>query len=230
MDRNSQKMLIGIQAAYGLDELVGKQNVQFRIAFGLMVDSKTNDGFAFDNFNIRQRTRLSVLEYFTNANTLICGDTDTVIMKIMNEVPADVIDIQYHALGSLADKFNSDNPVPASSRETVYGVSGVPYAILDGTINYDFNGNNTPTVKDIKLRSLMDPDFKIAINVSQLTPTLTFSVDFEALRDLERSERILYAILLQRRVEDPAYEGSNGITVFRHVARKMLPDAGGQLI
>jgi PKD repeat protein len=215
-------------AAYGLDELVGKQNVQFRIAFGLSVDSKTNDGFAFDNFNIRQRTRLSVLEYFTNANNSDCDESDTVIMKIMNEVPADVIDIQYHALGNLADEIYNDNPVPANNRGTVYGVTGIPYAILDGNfMTYDFTSNETPNVKDIRLRSLMDPDFKLTITVTQYTPTLQFSVEMKALKYLVPKERTLYAIVLQRRVADPEYVGTNGITVFRHVARKMLPDAGG---
>ena len=218
------------KAAHWLDELFGEPAVRFRIAFGSFGDPRdeTNDGFAFDNFNIKQRTKLSVLEYFTNANTPICGDMDTVIMEIMNEVQADVIDIQYHALGSLADKFYSDNPVPASSRETVYGVTGIPYAILDGAMTYDFTSiYETPNVEDIRQRSLMDPDFQLTITVAQYSPKLEFTIEMKALKDLDLKELTLYAIILQRRVDDPDYVGTNGITVFRHAARKMLPGNGG---
>ena len=155
----------------------------------------------------------------------------------MNEVQSDVIDIQYHAMGNLADKFFTDNPVPANNRGTVYGVTGIPFAILDGGIDiegldhpltYDFTGNKeTPSVKDIRLRSMMDPDFELVITVTQFSPILEFSIEMKALRVLERRERTLYAIVLERKVDDPAYVGTNGLTVFRHVARKMLPDAGG---
>ncbi len=158
------------KAAHGLDDVDGEPEVRFRIAFGALDDTRTetNDGFAFDNFNLRQRTRLSVLEYFTNANTEKCADTDSVIMRLMNEVQSDVIDIQYHAAGSLADKFYLDNRVPANNRGTVYGVTGIPYAILDGNIRtYDFSGNlETPKAEDIRLRSLTDPDFQLTITVT----------------------------------------------------------------
>jgi hypothetical protein len=109
----------------------------------------------------------------------------------------------------------------------VYGVTGIPYAVLDGDImTYGF-GADYPNVKDIRKRSLIDPDFKLTITVSHYTPTLRFSVEMEALRNLESRDRTLHAIVLERRISDPEYHGSNGLTVFRHVARKMLPDAAG---
>lgn len=227
-------------AAHGLDELVGEPEVRFRIAYGSMGDSETgfNDGFAFDNFSIKRRSRLTVLEYFTNANDDNCEDADSLIMNLMNEVQADVIDIQYHALGSQADQFYLDNQVPANSRGTTYGVTGVPYAVLDGGIyleelgyqmQYDFKKMDgmDPNEDDIRLRSLMDPDFKLGITVLNYTPELDFTVDVEALRDLNPRARTLYGVVLERRVEDTKYAGSNGITVFRHAARRILPNAGG---
>jgi PKD repeat protein len=218
------------EAVHDLDAVAGKPEVRFRVAFGSLADERTetNDGFAFDNFRIDQRTRLSVLEYFTNANNSDCVDSDTAIMEIMNEVAADVIDIQYHARGDIPDKFFNDNNVPANSRGTIYGVTGIPYAVLDGNImTYDFSGTRkTPNVEDIRQRSLKDPDFDLTITATEFTPALKFSIEIKALRDLERSDRTLYAIVLQKRVEDPS-AGNNGLTVFRHVARKMIPSAAG---
>jgi hypothetical protein len=87
-----------------------------------------------------------------------------------------------------------------------------------------------PNVEDIKKRSLTDPDFKLTIIVNQYTPALEFSIEIEALRDLERRERTLYAIILERRVDDAKYKGANGLTVFRHIARKMVPSAAGSYL
>ncbi len=226
-----------VGAAHHIDEVAGEKEVRFRVAFGSLGDAASgfNDGFALDNFNIRQRTRFSLLEYFTNANDLLCMDADSTIMKIMNEAAPDVIDVQYHAAGSLPDQLNIETPFPAINRGTYYGVSIIPAAILDGGIYsdelgyemiYDFR-SRTPSLADIKLRSLQDPDFNLTITMEEVAPSPRFSVIMEATRDLERRERTLYGIVLQRRVEDPGYEGTSGITVFRQVARRLLPDAGG---
>jgi hypothetical protein len=220
-----------IRAAHELDTLTDEQEVRFRIAFGSLDDAReeTNDGFAFDNFTLKQRTRLTVLEYFTNANTPACYPSDTTVLNLMKELPVDVVMLQYHAQGSQPDKFFSENPVPANNRGTIYGVTGIPYAVLDGGImSYDFSTSlNTPNVEDIRQRSLVEPDFDLSITLSRYAPLLEFSIEIRALKDLERRERTLYAVVLQKKVDDPAYVGTNGITEFWQVARKMLPDAGG---
>jgi hypothetical protein len=223
-------------AAHGLDQLTGHKEVQFRILFSSMGGDTSADGFAFDNFAIRQRSRISVLEYFTNANTPECYETDTLVRKLMKEVPADVIDIQYHAAGSMADKLYNDNPIPANNRGTVYGVTGLPMAVLDGGIfqeglgyplTYDFS-SRPPRAEDIKLRSLLEPDFKITIE-TEFAPYLEISANIEALKDLPLKERVLYAMVLERRITDPQYTGTNGTSRFYNVARKMLPDETGSM-
>jgi hypothetical protein len=226
-----------IKAAHGLDELIGQPAVQFRIAFGSTGDNfYANDGFAFDNFTIRQRNRLSVLEYFTNANTLECKRTDTLVRNLIEKVPADVIDIQYHAAGVLADKINQENLVLPNNRMTVLGISGPPMAVLNGgyeegqgyPLIYDFSTTpESPNVEDIKLRSFMEPDFKLTTLVYFTPKKLEVSTDVEALKDLSNTDIYLYTIVIQRSIEDPEYEGTNGTTKFCNVAREILPDAGG---
>jgi hypothetical protein len=223
-------------AAHGLDQLTWHKKVQFRIIFNSMGGNTSADGFAFDNFTIKQRSRLSVLEYFTNANTPVCYETDSLVHKLMKEVPADIIDIQYHAAGSTADKMYIDNPIPANNRGTVYGVTGPPMAVLDGglfeeglgyPLTYDFN-LRPPSAEDIKLRSLVASDFKLTIEINY-TPYLEISADIEALKDLAQAERILYVLVLEKRIMDPDYMGTNGTTNFYNVAREMIPDAAGTL-
>ena len=226
------------EAAHGLDELYGQESVQFRIAFGSLGGdiTESNKGFAFDNFKIRQRNRLSVLEYFTNANTPSCSVTDTTVREIMEQVPADVIDIQYHAIGTQADKMNLENPFLPNNRMAVYGITGPPMAVLNGgyeeglgyLLIYDFStSSESPSVEDIKLRSLTEPDFKLTTVVNFTPKKLEISTDVEALKDLQYREIYLYAIVMQRSIEDPEYVGTNGTTKFCNVARKILPDARG---
>jgi len=223
------------RAAHGLDELTGHKEVQFRIVFRSMGSDTFADGFAFDNFTIRKRARLTVLEYFTNANIPVCYETDTLVRELLTEVPADVVDIQYHAAGSMADRMYLDNPIPANNRGTVYGVTALPMAVLDGGCEewpgyprtYDFN-SRPPRAEDIKLRSLSEPDFKLSLELDYV-PHLEISADLEALKDLSQKERILYVFILEKRIIDPAYTGTNGSTRFYNVARQMVPDAAGTL-
>jgi hypothetical protein len=222
-------------AAHGLDQLTWHMQVQFRIIFNSMGGDESADGFAIDNFSLKQRSRLSVLEYFTNANTPLCYGTDTLVRALMKEVATDVVDIQYHAAGDTPDKMYIDNPVPASNRRTVYGVTSLPMAVLDGGLEewhgyprmYDFN-DRPPRAADIKLRSLSAPDFNLTIT-ADYTPHLELSIDIEALQALGQEERILYAIVMEKRISDPEYAGANGSTSFYNVARIMIPDAAGTL-
>jgi hypothetical protein len=91
-------------------------------------------------------------------------------------------------------------------------------------LNFDFS-TKYPTAEDIKLRSLSEPDFKLTIE-ADYTPYLQLSVDIEALQNLVQAERTLHAIVMENRITDAEYKGTNGITSFYNVARKMIPDAG----
>lgn len=223
------------RAAHALDQLTWHEKVQFRIIYYSMGGDASADGFAFDNFTIHQRSRLSVLEYFTNANTPLCYGADSLVLGLIKEAPADVVDIHYHAAGNVPDKLYFENPVPANNRGTVYGITGPPMAVLDGgheewpeyPQTYDFN-TRPPRPADIKLRSLSAPDFKLMIT-ADYSPYLELAADIEALKDMAAAERILYVIVMEKRIADPEYTGTNGRTCFYNVARVMVPDAAGTL-
>ena len=222
-------------AAHEVDILTGLKEVQFRILFNSMGGDPFAEGFAFDNFTIKQRTRLTVLEYFTNAHTSGCYGSDSLVRSLVKEVPADVVDIQYHAAGSVPDQLYLDNPIPPNNRGTVYGVSSLPMAVLDGGYQewpgypgiYDFN-LRPPRAADIKLRALSEPDFRITI-VAEYVPYLAISADIEALNDVAAADRVLYAIVMEKQITGPEYTGTNGSTRFENVARIMIPGAEGTL-
>jgi hypothetical protein len=223
------------RAVHGMDMLTGQDEVRFRILFSTLGGDTLADGFAFDNFTIDRRTRLSVMEYFTNANCAACLITDSLVRGLVEEVPMDVIDIQYHIPGTGADRIYLENPVPANSRSTLYGVTGPPVALLDGgcddpdgyPMTYDFS-LTYPGAADIQRRSLSVPDFRFTMEADYL-PGLEISANIEAMDDLAQADRILYVIVMEKQIVDPEYAGTNGNTMFYNVARKMLPDAAGTL-
>ncbi len=225
-----------IPAAHHLDDLIDEKEVRFRIVYGSSGDNTIrNEGFAFDNFVIGQRTRLSVIEYFTNANEDQCLISDHIINNLANTLYKDAIDIQYHTDQPSPDKMNSDNPLPANVRGLYYGISKTPYAVIDGGTfdpflnhyrNYDFT-ETLPDSSDIILRSLLSPDFNIDLEIIHLLPTVQINVSVRALKVIPKKELTLYTVILEREIKDPLYEGSNGVKEFENVARKILPDAGG---
>jgi hypothetical protein len=213
--------------------------VRFRIAYGSSGTSSSelegHHGFAFDNFSITQRTRFSVLEYFTNANPAATVASDTLVEWIRKKMSSDVIDVQYHTSYPSADRINTENPIVSSTRGLFYGNTSVPYALLDGgpydqfleaERKYDFH-NRFPSLQDVHSRSLTAPDFRINVSVTQLAPVMQLQVDLTPLKSMSAREMTLYTLVIEDTIDNPDYIGSNGRETFRNVARKILPDAGG---
>ena len=163
-----------VRASHSLDELIGKSSVTFRIALASTgAQGIGNQGFAFDNVSIAERTKMSVLEYFTNASSVQAVSTDKLIDSLGIAYSKDIIDLQYHMDYPGIDPMNLNNPVPASTRSFYYGIQGVPYAILDGGLansyRFDFSDLKTTPVDDyIGLATLEIPQFEIELSVDWL--------------------------------------------------------------
>ncbi len=147
----------------------------------------------------------------------------------------DVFDIQYHTSFPSPDRMYTDNPTPSSARGLYYGVSDVPYLVLDGggfdavtnhVKTYDFV-SQTPDSIDILNRALTDPDFNIDLQIDQMLPFIQMTVTIEALKDITQKELTLHTVVMEVLIDDPMYIGANGVTEFESIARMMLPNAGG---
>jgi hypothetical protein len=226
-----------LTAIHHLDDLINKKDIRFRIVYGSRGDNTIrNEGFAFDNFRIGQRSKMLVMEYFTNANDYACVNSDGLVNTLADNLYKDVFDIQYHTSFPSSDRMYTDNPTPSSARGLYYGVSDVPFLVLDGggfdavtnhEKTFDF-ASHTPDSIDILNRALTDPDFNIDLQIDQLLPVIQLTVTIEALKDIPLKELTLHTVILEVLIDDPLYVGSNGVTQFESVARMMLPDAGGK--
>ena len=222
-----------MKAIHELDDLRGKPRVQFRLAYGSDGTSlEDNEGFAFDNLWIGERSRVVLFEHFINSGDAVSKNANTAINKLVGNNKLDVIDIQYHAeVSGLMDKMNQDNPAPASARSLYYGKTGVPYTILDGGGTtgawiYNYMDNPLDTL-DLYTRVLQDPGFDVSITAGVSGGTMNISIELEALDTLPYKEYKLYTAIIEKQISDPSYAGTNGEIVFQNVARAMLPSAAG---
>ena len=223
-----------VTAAHDVDELAGKPYVSFRIAYATDESEATgNQGFAFDNVFLAERSKRAVLEHFTNSSDASSRAADDVVDAFGSDYSSDVIDIQYHMDYPGTDPMNQNNPAPSSTRAFNYGIPKVPYAILDGGISeefrYDFSElKTTPNVDNMKRLTLQVPAFEVDLEVTWLdeiveaTTTVTCNVD-------HYGENIqLYVVVIESSVN--AYTGINGDTAFRNVVLDMLPTPAGKLL
>ncbi|MGW8315927.1 MAG: PKD domain-containing protein, partial [Bacteroidales bacterium] len=223
-----------VRTAHDLNGLNGKTNVSFRIAIASTgAQGIGNQGFAFDDVFIGERTKHSVLEHFTNASTRESRLADNLIDSLSQRHSEDIIDIQYHTDFPGEDPMNDNNPFPANSRTFYYGIEEIPYAVLDGGIldayRYDFPDlKSTPLLDEIALASLEVPPFGIHLSVDWMDTGLESAVTVTCTHGSFPENIQLYTVVFEKEVT--VYKGLNGDTLFRNVVLDMLPDPTGSLL
>ena len=228
-----------VESRHILDPVAGSTNVQFRIVFGTKESTVSDyEGFAFSNFSISERERFSVLEHFANTTPLnpVKDKVKSANLKVnalynKEYMHQDFIKLEYHTrFPSEKDSLNIFNRDVPGARAYYYGVTSVPYSLLDGGDRtgrrFDFTDTKfEPKEVDINLRSLEDPAFEIDIETSLAGDNLSIDIDITALENLPASERVLYVLLYETFVT--GYNAENGETKFQNVVRDILPIAGG---
>ena len=211
-------------AMYRLDELRGREGVRFRIVFGSNGDF-TDEGFAFDNIYFGERKRIVLLENFTNITDDDANNTQNdIINPILEKDSLDVINLNYHTSFPAANTFNSYYPSGPSARALYYGVSDVPYSLVDGgERSYDFTLTNTLAESDIHKRMLIDPQFDISVRQDIQGNNFVVSSTVKALEEMSGQNVIVYVAIMEKTVLD-------GSDRYNNVLRTMLPDAAGILV
>jgi hypothetical protein len=222
-------------ASYALDELKGMATVNFRIAYSGV--GSANDGFAIDDFSIRERVKTVLLEQFTSLDIIPNpGEVQEALNVFTTENLADLAIIQYHFEDDIYDDYING---PNTRLEGYYGgaTGQLPLTIIDGL---SYNG---PTLDmDGKLgwtdslsrKAVLRPAYfrldslKTGICVNESEPrTLFYEVQVETLGDLppdiqDAVENQMVTVRLAI-VEDLVSVGDT----LRNVLRQYLPLDGG---
>ncbi|MBN2697518.1 MAG: T9SS type A sorting domain-containing protein [Bacteroidales bacterium] len=222
-----------IQGSHDLNDLINRKNAVFRIAYASDGSpGEDNHGFAFDNFFIGERTRMTVLEYFTNSSSSASLSADRIADQFITGIDSlDVITLQYHTAYPGEDPMNLNNPYPASGRSFYYGITEVPFAVLNGgtrqDLQFDFEAE-IPQSMDVRMIALELPKFDIQIEVTLNDGNMDMNIRLTALDDYPEDELLLHTVIAERLVT--GYKGNNGDDEFRNVVLEMLPDPAGKLI
>ncbi len=210
-----------VEARHSVDQLQGKTDVQFRIAYGCDVTAANTYGLAFDNFSIGERSKIVLVEHFTNAGDTVSRNADSELDAVANSNPADVIDIQYHTSFPGADPFNEQNKVDPATRVLFYQLSDVPYSIINGGVyRVDYFNNKKLDVNKVITQSLLDPKFSINLNTSMADNGLTVNAEIRSLEWIADRQVTLHLAVVERKVT--GITGANGDTLFESVLRSML--------
>jgi PKD repeat protein len=225
-------------AKLGLDALgsnpVGTDKpVRFRIAFGSSSDTlNLRDGFAIDSVWIGNKTKVVLLEHFTNYTSAQCATANTKVNDISNVRPNSVFQIHYHTSFPGPDPMNLRNTADPSARVLYYGVAQSPHTVLDGN-HYSGStygpGPSGLDTTDVDARLLDDAKFNLKLTTTTNVANLvTASVKATANTGFS-NDLILHTAVIERVVTDPAVAGGTS-PQYEWVLKKMLPDASGVYI
>ena len=221
-----------VEARHDLNILADSSQVRLRIAFTSDNNvTSGNEGFAFDNVWIGPRTRKVLLEHFTNGSDTHSRTVNSNVNFIFNKNYKDLVKLEYHTDFPGFDPFNEQNEAVPATRTFYYGISSVPFSILEGgeqgTMRFDYMTSSL-TEGDVNIESLTDPKFKLKLSVQQSGGSVSASVDVIALSNLAPDERILQVAVYEKLVTDVTTQ--NGENSFLHIIKAFLPNAAGTAI
>ncbi len=200
-----------------------REKVRFRIALGSQSSnlSRELDGFAFDNFTIKERNRTVLLEYFTNkATTPFNGTVNSFALEpITFNTRSEILKLEYHLGAPAQDVIYAANPADPSARATFYGITTAPAVRLDAQFQSSpFSQWAIPVFSQRTLQSA--PVTIDNINIEQVDDDIIVKAAFTVIEELPVNT-IAHMVLIEKQVPD------NG-DMFRYVVRKMLPNATGK--
>jgi len=223
-----------VSVAHDLNMVAQVPNVTFRIALGSNGrEGIGNQGFAFDNVSITQRTKMTVIEHFTNSSDAASMNADDIIDSFVKENSGDVIDIQYHMNIPGYDPMNENSPLSSSVRSFNYGIPSVPYAVLNGGVveedRFDFSElKSTLEIDQVMQLSLQKPVFDVDLEVNWMEGGLEATTMVTCDVDRYDDNIQLYVVVFETSVTQ--YTGENGDSEFRNVVLDMLPTPAGKLL
>jgi hypothetical protein len=220
------------ETRHDLNMLKGKSRVQFRIAYGSDGTALNTDGIAFDNFRISERDRTILLEHFTNSADSASKTANVTINNMLNEDSLDLVDLQYHTSFPGADPFNAQEPYVPGARLLYYGLTDVPYTILNGgtdpSYRFDHDARKL-SWKPIKYESLVYAKFGIRLYSELINNnTLYVTAYVTALTDMPASEYTVHVGVVERKINSET--GTNGEKVFKNVVKAFLPNPAGNIL
>jgi hypothetical protein len=211
------------RAIFKLDNLIGKPNVVFRVAFASNIPRR--EGFAFDNVFIGERTRTVLVESFTNtsaaANTKLHNDAFSAFSSNSTEVAK----IQFHTAFPGEDPLNKANVEINNSRTAFYGITNTAMFSLDGSVVNNVTGltqlynDRVLTPSAVRINTTLVKDGELVRIQTSITNATNQTIPTAGIN--------LFTVIVEKSITEASMLGSNGDTELSFVAKEMLPTAAG---
>jgi hypothetical protein len=213
-------------AVYKLDDLVGKSNIKFRIAFGS--NQGSHEGFAFDNVFIGERSRSVLIENFTNASGQANVTAHNAYYNNFAESTGEVVKIQYHTSFPGDDLLNKANQEMNDARTAFYGITSSPDVRIDGQYS---SGPIASWVSNLYDNRVLEPS-PVKINITSVTKdgaSVKIKVELENINSvpLSLTNAHLFVVITEKSITASPWLGQSGNSEFRYVARSILPTPAG---
>lgn len=213
------------RATYKLDELVGETDVVFRIAFA-STNKVTRQGFGFDNVFIGERSRLVLVESFTNSSTSAKAHND-----LYNSLgtQGEVVKLEYHTSFPGTDPLYHQNTALNDSRSAFYGLNSSYSVRIDGQYQDGLVSSWAGNLLDNKVLT----PAPVKITFEQIAGggaepvTLRVNVLNTSGAPLDLTNAHLFTAIIEKQITESDYLGSSQSTELNFVARQFLPSPSG---
>jgi len=187
-----------------------------------------------------QSQRMVLIEEASNASCGPCAAQNPAFHALTEANTTKVVTLKYQWYFPGFDPMNVHNPTEVATRfETYYGQSGVPTAMLDGSIPETGDIGFDPTAQGwyagapggfsqalIDNRYAVPASFDINVTYTLTPDNISVTATANCTQAVSGNLKMRIAVIEKEIVFDTA-PGSNGETAFYHVMKKFLPNAGG---
>jgi hypothetical protein len=186
-------------------------------------------GLAVNTTTQAQNTypRLTIIEEFTSATCGPCVAASTA-MKDVVKLSKGIVSVRFHMnWPAPGDPWNVENSTDHMGRRTYYGVSGIPYARMNGV-------ETSPTSSSGMLVKAQADNAKgspVKIDVSEVKNGNVYTVTVKVTSNISLSGHKLHVAVVSKFAPYPGLSsslpGSNGEEEFYDAMNKMLPNYNG---
>lgn len=173
-----------------------------------------------------QSQRLVLLEEFTQASCGPCASINPTIESLLNNNPEKITSVWYHTSWPGYDPMNLHNPTEVASRVGYYGVSYVPWSVLDG--NYYSGSASGWNINTVNTRYAVPSPFTMSLQHQLNAAEDSIFVTMVAQATMAVSGNMTaHNVVIEKHIHFNSPPGSNGEKDFNNVMKKMLPSKDG---
>ena len=181
-------------------------------------------GLLLSTLSYAQTTRVPLHEVFSSSTCPPCvpANQNLEIIDAQANGSLKFVKYQMNWPGNGDPYYNPDG----ATRKTYYGVTGVPYMVIDGTINRSAASYSLSALNNYI--NTASSTLAMSATLEYKAPrTINAKVRIDALAETPGNNRVFIAIIEKKTTRNAS---TNGETEFHHVMQKMLPNGSGTFI